>query len=84
MKHENFPKAKSIVEEIDKNKNILDDLCREGVYVKIMNSGCVILNIDADTTSEDGFKDNAFSFINGLKLYYKQKIVNLTAELEEL
>jgi len=85
MKYENFKKAKSAVEEIDKSKSILADLQSEGIYVKIMNGGSTIMSLDADpSSSEHEFKSNAISFIDQLKLHYKQKIIKLTAELEEL
>lgn len=84
MKYENFEKAKSIVEVIDKSKKILEDLKSEGIYVKIMNGGSAILTMGVDATCEHECKGNAISFINGLQLYYKQKILKLGVELEEL
>lgn len=84
MKYENFSKAKSIVEQIDKDKKILEELNGDNVSVKVMDNTYTIMTVGSWSSCEHSCRDFAARFIIELKFYYEQKLQKLITELETL
>ncbi len=84
MKYENFQKAKSIVEQIDKNKKLLEDLNSQNVSVKLLDNQWTIMTIGSWSSCEHDCRNYAAQFVNNLKCHYEGVLRHLNAELETL
>ena len=84
MKYENFSKAKSLVEQIDKNKKTLEDLNSDNVSVKLLDNQWTIMTIGSWSSCEHDCRNYAARFVNDLKFHYEEKLKKLNAELETL
>jgi hypothetical protein len=85
MKFENFDRAKSIVESINSDLEILNDLDRRKISVMIVDHlGRTITNIGAWQHCDHYCSTHAVIFIATLKSHYLDRIKKATAELETL
>lgn len=84
MKYQNFSKAKSIVEQIDKNNKILEELKGDNVSVKILDGQFPIMTIGTWSSCEHSCQDISASFVKLVQEYYERELEKLHAELSEL
>jgi hypothetical protein len=84
MKYENFQKAKSIVEQIDKIEKLLEYLNGQNVSVKLIDGPSLIMTIGSWSSCEHDCKNYAARFINDLKCHYEGRSEYLHRELETL
>lgn len=84
MKYENFDKAKSLVSEINKTKEILKELSSECIVVKISGSGYNIVSMDVGPNYNAPLCQLATDLVKEVRLYYEGNLETLTKELETL
>jgi len=84
MKYQNFSKAKSIVEQIDKNNKILEELKGDNVSVKILDGQFTIMTIGTWSSCEHSCQEISASFVKIVQKYYERELEKLHTELSEL
>jgi len=84
MKYENFEKAKSIVDSIDKHNKVLGELTGDNVSVKLLDGQFTIMTIGSWSSCEHSCQNLAENFVQTLIEAYTQKLQSLHAELLEL
>jgi hypothetical protein len=84
MQYENFQKVKSIVEQIDKDKQTLENLNSNNISVKVLDNLWTVLSVGSWSSCEHDCKNYAARFVNDLKFHYEEKLRKLNAELETL
>jgi hypothetical protein len=86
MKLEDYPKAKSLYEQISKKEDILQYLEKHTIHVTIYNHslGRNIATMALDNANEHELLPQVKAFINAVKYRTMQQIENLKAELEKL
>lgn len=83
MKFENFKKAKSLVEEIEKKQNLLNALGSEDLHNKISKGyHDLFMTIGAWLSCEHECSESAVDFILTLKMLYEKRLEKLHKELE--
>ncbi len=84
MKYENFEKVKSICEQIDKTKKVIEDLKSDNISVKVLDNQWTIMTVGSWSSCEHDCKDFASKFIIELKNHYETKLLLLHDDLSRL
>lgn len=83
MNYDNLKKAKQIISEIDKFKQLIEELSIDKITVNI-SSHYSIMSIGTGETSEHELRNLAFLFKENIIKHYKNKIEKAHKELELL